>query len=93
VTADASAVLVALDTRHNILGSAAYRLHPYLAAADAPQRLTGALTVRDEISLPAKTAELRLIVRDSSGRIGAANVPTADLNSVLDHLSDHGRRP
>jgi VWFA-related protein len=93
VTAEAAAVLVALDARHNILGSAAYRLHPYLSAADAPQRLTGALTVRDDISLPAKTAELRLIVRDSSGRIGATNVSAADLASVLEQQPTHRRDP
>jgi VWFA-related protein len=93
VTADAAAVLVALDAHHNILGSAAYRLHPYLSAADAPQRLTGALTVRDDISLPARTAELRLIVRDSSGRIGATNVPAADLASVLEQQPAHRRTP
>lgn len=79
VIAEAAAVLVALDAKHNILGSAAYRLHPYLSATDAPQRLTGAITVREDISLPAKTAELRLIIRDSSGRIGTTNVQGSDL--------------
>jgi hypothetical protein len=92
VVANATAVLVALDAKHNILGSSAYRLHPYLSAADAPQRLTGALTVRNDVSLPAKTAELRLIVRDSSGRIGATNVPAAEVAAVLDQGVVHIRR-
>jgi VWFA-related protein len=92
VIADAAAVLVALDARHNILASAAYRLHPYLSAADAAQRLTGALTVRDQLAVPPKTVELRLIVRDSSGRIGATTIPSADLAKVLDQQSSHGRR-
>ncbi len=90
VIADAAAVLVALDAKHNILGSVAYRLHPYLSSADTGQRLTGALTVRDDITLPAKTVELRLIVRDSSGRIGTTNVPQAQLASILDQGPAHG---
>jgi len=82
--AEATAVLIALDTKHNILSSAAYRLHPYLSAADAVQRLTGALTVRDDVSLPAKTAGLRLIVRDSSGRIGTKDIVPGEFASLLE---------
>jgi VWFA-related protein len=93
VIADAAAVLVALDAKHNILGSAAYRLHPYLSAANAAQRMTGALTVRDDVSLPAKTTELRLIVRDSSGRIGSTNVQAAELAAVLDQGPVSNRHP
>ena len=72
--ADATAVLVELDAKHNIVGSNAYRLRPYLAGDHVRERFTGTLTARDKTTISSKTTKLRLIVRDSSGRIGTATI-------------------
>ena len=77
--AEATAVLVALNAKHQLLGSAAYKLHPYLQSKDETLRIAGHLTVRDTIPASGKVAFMRVLLRDSSGRIGSADVPDAML--------------
>jgi hypothetical protein len=82
-TALLTVVLVDLDAKHTILGSNAYRLHPYLAADHANERFTGNLVGRDEVDVSPKTAGLRLIVRDASGRIGTAKISIDAFRDLL----------
>ena len=82
-TALLTVVLVDLDAKHNIVGSNAYRLHPYLAADHANERFTGNLVGRDEVEVSARTSGLRLIVRDASGRIGTAKISAAAFQDLL----------
>jgi len=81
-TALLTVVLVDVDAKHNILGSNAYRLHPYLAADHANERFTGNIVGRDEVEVSPRTAGLRLIVRDASGRIGTAKISMEALRDL-----------
>jgi VWFA-related protein len=91
-TAKATAVLVALDAKKNVIDSAAFQLPVYLKAADAKQRFTAALTVRDEVAVTAKTANVRIIVRDGSGRIGTADISPEAFTDVLAQLPAKGKK-
>jgi VWFA-related protein len=81
--AEFTAVLVGLNAKHEVLSSDAYTAHPFLHARDADKMITGEMTVRDDLSISGKTVGVRVIVRDSSGRIGTADVSTADIQSLL----------
>ena len=88
-TAVLTVVLVDVDAKHNILGSNAYRVHPYLAADHVSERFTGNLVGRDEVTVSPKTAGLRLIVRDSSGRIGTAKISLEAFRDLLHPPAPH----
>ena len=79
-----TAVLVGLNARREVISSDAYVVQPYLQARDADRIVSGEMTLRDDVSISSKTVSLRVIVRDSSGRIGTADVPAADVQRVLD---------
>ena len=82
-TAEITAVLVELDTKKNVLGSNAFKLTPYLPAQNAALRFSGSLTARDETVPTPKTAVVKLIVRDSSGRIGTASISAEAFKDLL----------
>jgi len=82
-TALLTVVLADIDAKHDILGSNAYRLHPYLTADHANERFTGNLIGRDEVEVSPKAAGLRLIVRDASGRIGTAKISVDAFRDLL----------
>jgi hypothetical protein len=81
--AEFTAVLVGLNSRHEVISSDAYTAHPFLHAKDADKIVNGEMTVRDDLSISNRTAALRVIVRDSSGRIGTADVSSADVQRLL----------
>ena len=81
--AEFTSVLVALNAKHEVLTSDAYTAHPFLHAKDADKMITGEMTVSDELSISNKTAAVRVVVRDSSGRIGTADVSAADMQSLV----------
>jgi hypothetical protein len=81
--AEFTSVLVALNAKHEVLSSDAYTAHPFLHAKDADKMITGEMTVRDDLSISNKTAAVRVVVRDSSGRIGTADVSAADMQSLV----------
>ncbi len=90
--ADLTAVLIALDAKHNILSTAAYKLRPFFAAADTGKIGTGELTVRDDLKLAPKTTAVRVLVRDADGRIGSADLSPAQMQTALTAQPvSHGR--
>jgi VWFA-related protein len=91
--AEFTAVLVALNAKHEVIDSAAYTMHPYLLAKDEEKLATGAMTVRDDVTINAKTTALRVLVRDGSGRIGTADVPAEQVQALVAALAaeHHGR--
>jgi len=82
-TAEITAVLVELDAKRNVLGSNAFKLTPYLPAQNASLRFTGSLTARDETVPTPKTATVKLIIRDSSGRIGTSSISAEAFKDLL----------
>jgi VWFA-related protein len=86
-TAEITAVLADLDAQRKILGSKAYKLKPFLLPAHAGLRFTAEMTARSETTLTPKTASVRLIVRDSSGRIGTASISAEAFADVLASVS------
>jgi hypothetical protein len=74
VTMSATAVITGLDKDKNVLSFDARKLGVYLPAAQANKRFTAFLTVQDDVSVTPKVTDVRLIVRDSSGRIGTADI-------------------
>jgi VWFA-related protein len=91
--AEFTAVLVGLNSKNEVISSDAYTVHPYLQAKDADKMATGEMTVRDDLSISSRTTALRVIVRDSSGRIGTGDVSAADVQAVLATALQHrGKR-
>lgn len=73
--AEFTVVLAALDAKRKILASSAYKMKPFLLPVHAALRFTAEMTALNETLLAPGTAAVRLIVRDSSGRIGTATIP------------------
>ncbi len=82
-TSEFMTVLVALDTKHQIVSSSAYKMHPLMAPADTALLTTGLLTVRSDIAVNSKVRYLRVLVRDETGRIGTADVDSEQLQTQI----------
>ncbi|MDR3734548.1 MAG: VWA domain-containing protein [Acidobacteriaceae bacterium] len=80
---DFTTVLVALDAKHQIVSSNAYKMHPFMVDSDSALLTTGLLTVADDVRIDPKTRFVRVLVRDSSGRIGSADVDGVQLQAAM----------
>jgi VWFA-related protein len=94
-TSEFIVVLAGLDSKHQIVSSNAYKMHPLMAERDSSLLATGLLTVQDLADINPKMRSLRVVVRDSSGRIGTADADAGQLaRAVQDAVPAQGfRRP
>ena len=76
-TARLTVLLVSLDKDRNIQSSIASTLD--IAVKNSTEVATGQLQTVKEIGVTPKTCSVRLVVRDSSGRIGTADIAAADI--------------
>jgi len=72
-------VIAALDAEHNVQISSAAVLG--LAAKDSQETARGTISTTAEVSINDKSKFVRLLVRDSSGRIGSADIPVSTLTT------------
>jgi VWFA-related protein len=82
-TSDFMTVLVALDAKHQIVSSSAYKMHPLMAPADTALLTTGLLTVKSDVAVNSKVRYLRVLIRDENGRIGTADVNSEQLQTQI----------
>jgi len=85
-TSEFTTVIVGLDSKRRILSSNAYKMHPFMAREDSSLLSTGVMTVRDDADVSTKTRYMRVLVRDSNGRIGTADIDTTQLQTLINKV-------